>query len=70
MAKVAASSAASPVMAVKPESAVLLGPRPSVVWGPLPGRKMPSISRLPILQIILDDEGSEGAVWIHFVVLF
>ena len=28
-----------------------------MVGGPLPGHKMPSISRLPILQIMLDDEG-------------
>ena len=49
MAKVAASSTASPMVAAKPESVVSLGPRSSVVGGPLPGRKMPSISRLPIL---------------------
>ena len=47
--KVVASSAASLVVAAKPESVVSLGPRSSVVGGPLPGRKMPSISRLPIL---------------------
>ena len=30
-----------------------------MVGGPLPGHKIPSISRLPILQIILDDEGDD-----------
>ena len=59
MEKVAASSVASLVVAAKPESTVSLGPRSSVVGGPLPGHKMPSISRLPILQIILDDEGDD-----------
>ena len=59
MAKVAASSTASPMVAAKPEFVVSLGPRPSVVGGPLPGHKMSSISRLPILQIISDDEGDD-----------
>ena len=59
MAKVVASLAASPMVVALPEFAVSLGPWPSVVGGPLPGRKIPSISRLPILQIILDDEGDD-----------
>ena len=29
-------------------------------WGALPGRKIPSISRLPILQVISDDNGDDG----------
>jgi len=29
-------------------------------WGDLPGRKMPSISHLPILQVISDDDGDDG----------
>ena len=59
MVKVAALSAALPMVAAKPESTVSLGPWSSVVGGPLPGHKMPIISRLPILQIILDDKGDD-----------
>ena len=58
--KVAASSAASPLLAAKLGATTSLDSWPSMVGGALPGRKMPSISHLPILQVISDDDGDDG----------
>ena len=55
MAKVAALSAASPMLAA------MLDSRPSMVGGALPLHKMPSISHLPILQNGDDGEEKEGS---------
>ena len=60
MSKVVASSVASFVAMVWPVATVSLVPRPSVVEGALPSCKMPSISRLLIFQVILDDDGDDG----------
>ena len=53
-AKVAASSTASSMATARPMATISLVPQPSVVGGALPGHKMPSISHLPILQVISD----------------
>ena len=47
------------MLAVKPGAVISLEPRPSMVGGALPRHKMPSISRLPIVQVILDNNGDD-----------
>ena len=47
-------------MKVAASSTVLSMAKVERGWGALPSRKMPSISHLPILQVISDDDGDDS----------